>query len=99
MMNQQLRAAAPKVIWKCVLDLSCELSHMMELMEEVVLAHQVGADPLHIHELFVLLAAAGGGLLAALQVYAYRYRRLVKLWFLLARREFFRAGERIRHHH
>ena len=68
----------------------------MEPME--ILAHQVGYDPLQIHELFVLLAAAGGSLLLGLRLYAHRARRLMRLWFLLLRREYNRAGERIRHH-
>ena len=64
-----------------------------------ILAHQVGGDPFQIHEVFVLLAAAGGGLLLGLRLYAHRARRLLKLWFLLARRAFYRAGEYIRPHH
>lgn len=64
-----------------------------------ILAHQVGVDPLGIHELFVLAAAAGGGLLLGLRLYAHRARRRIKLWFLLLRREYYRAAEWIRHHH
>jgi len=69
----------------------------MEPME--ILAHQIGGDPFQVHEVFVLLAAAGGGLLLGLRLYAHRARRRIKLWFLLLRREYYRAGERIRHHH
>ena len=98
-MNQLSYSPVAKVIDKCVELLSCGPSRIMELMEEIVLAHQVGVDPLGVHELFVLAAAAGGGLLLGLRLYAHRARRRIKLWFLLPRREYYRAGERIRHHH
>lgn len=64
-----------------------------------ILAHQVGVDPLGIHELFVLAAAAGGSLLIGLRLYARRFWRRARLCFLLIRREYNRAGDLIRHHH
>ena len=46
-----------------------------------ILAHQVGVDPLGIHELFVLAAAAGGSLLIGLRLYARRFWRRARLCF------------------
>ena len=59
-----------------------------------ILAHQVGIDPLQIHEFFVLAAAAGGGLLLGIGAYVAKARRRVKIWFLLTRRRFLRAVKR-----
>ena len=72
------------------------------VMPEVVLAHQLGGDPFNIHELFVLAAAAGGGLLMGLRMYARRWWRLTKLAWLRARRvirKLYIQGALWRHHH
>lgn len=71
-------------------------------LPEVVLAHQLGGDPFNIHELFVLAAAAGGGLLMGLRMYARRWWRMLKLAWLRTRRvirKLYTEGATWRHHH
>ena len=66
--------------------------HYCKNMEEI-LAHQVGGDPFGVHELFVLAATAGVGILLAVRIYARRLTRLLRLEFLLLKRAYSRAAE------